>query len=67
MESHAEYMSRRAREEQDAADQASDPKIRELHNEMASRYRRAADGNAPAKIPDSPARPGLPDEFRILE
>lgn len=67
MESHAEYMSRRAREEQDAADQASDPKIRELHNEMAGRYRQAADGNARAKIPDTPARPGLPDEFRIIE
>ena len=67
MESHAEYMSRRAREEQDAADQASDPKVRELHNEMAGRYRQAANGDAPPQIPDAPAHPGLPDEFRILE
>jgi hypothetical protein len=67
METQAEYMSRRAREEQDSADRASDPKIRELHSQMAGRYRQAADGRAPAKIPDAPARPGLPDEFRILE
>jgi hypothetical protein len=67
MESHAQYMLRRSQEEQDAARRASDPKVRELHNELSGRYRDAADADVPQKAPDAPARPGLPDDFRILE
>lgn len=47
MESHAAYMLRRAREEQDAADRASNPKARKLHIELADRYRDAADQPPP--------------------
>ena len=44
MESHSEYMRRRAGEEQDAADRAANPKVRDRHSELADRYRDAADG-----------------------
>lgn len=67
MESNAQYMLRRCREEREAAEQASSPKVRELHIELSDRYRDAADGKSPPHAPDGPARPGLPDDFRILE
>lgn len=66
MESHSEYMRRRAGEEQDAAGRASTARVRALHIEMADRYRAAADGPPPKK-PEGPARSCLPDDFRILE
>jgi len=67
MESHSEYMHRRAGEEQDAANRASSPKVRALHIELAGRYRDAADGSPPPKKADEPARSCLPDDLRILE
>jgi hypothetical protein len=67
MESHCEYMLRRAGEEQDAADRASSPRVRALHAEMAARYREAADGRAPPEKPERPMRSCLPDDLRILE
>jgi len=67
MESYSEYMLRRCREEQDAADRASSPKVRQLHIELADRYRDAADGGPTQKSPDAPARACLSDDFRILE
>ena len=66
MESHSEYMLRRSREERDAANRASTPKVRDLHMEMAGRYRDAADGPPPAKRKDS-ARSTMPVDFRILD
>ena len=50
MESHSEYMRRRAGEEMDAADRASSPKVRALHTELAARYRDAADGPPPPPV-----------------
>ena len=67
MESHSEYMRRRAGEERDAAERATGPKVRALHFELADRYRDAADGRPPPKKADAPARSCLPDGFRILE
>jgi hypothetical protein len=67
MESHAQYMLRRAQEEDDAAGRASSPKARQLHTELAGRYRDAADRRRPPKAPDSPAPTCLPNDFRILE
>ena len=67
MESESQYLSRRAQEEQEAAERAADPKARELHIELAGRYRDAAQGNRPPPVPDGPALPGLPDDFRILD
>ena len=67
MESHSEYMRRRAGEEQAAADRASSPEVRALHVELAGRYREAADGPPPPKKTDGPALSCLPDDFTILE
>ena len=68
MESERDYLQRRAREEQDAADRASSDKARKLHMELAARYRDAAEARLQAHAPDpTPARPGLPLDFRILE
>jgi hypothetical protein len=68
MESEKQYMWRRAQEEQDAADRAPEPKIRDLHIQLATRYRKAAEGRLPPRTPDTnPLRPIRPDDFRILE
>jgi hypothetical protein len=66
MESHSEYMRRRAGEERDAADRASTARVRALHIELADRYRAAADGPPPKK-PDGPVRSCLPDDLKILD
>ena len=65
MESQRDYLERRALEEDAAAKRAATDKARELHDELASRYRKAADSVAPAP-PESPARTTRPKEFRIL-
>ena len=67
MESDSQYLFRRAEEEQEAADKAASPKARELHKELAGRYRDAAEGHPPPRSPEGPRKPGLPEEFRILE
>lgn len=69
METQNDYLNRRAREEQAAADRAGDPKIRELHLELAARYLQAASDGFQDK-PEDPAVPpqrGLPSDLRILE
>jgi hypothetical protein len=66
MESQRHYLERRALEEEAAAERASTAKAREIHIELASRYRVAADTDAPAR-PEPPARTILPAEFRILD
>jgi hypothetical protein len=66
MESQRHYLERRALEEEAAAERASTDKAREIHVELASRYREAADTDAPAR-PEPPARTILPAEFRILD
>ena len=67
MESHSEYMRRRAGEEQDAAERAPNPRVRALHIELADRYRDAANAPAPQRKPDEPARSCLPDDLKILD
>ena len=68
MESENQYLIRRASEEEAAADRSSDPKVREVHVELAARYRNAAKGDAPPKVVDAEARASLlPTDFRILE
>jgi len=67
METHSQYMLRRAREEDDAADRAPSPKVCALHVEMAGRYRHAADGPLPSVKKEVPCQGCLPDEFVILE
>jgi hypothetical protein len=66
MESQRDYLERRALEEDAAAERASTDKARDVHVELASRYREAAESDAPAP-PESPARTIRPNEFRILE
>lgn len=66
MESQRHYLERRALEEEAAAERASTDKAREIHIELASRYREAADTDAPARL-ESPAKTIRPNEFRILD
>ena len=67
MESQRDYMSRRAREEQGAAGRAASEKVRELHMELAARYREAADADPELRVVDVKVRAGLPSDFRIIE
>ena len=53
MESQRDYMSRRAREEQGAAERAASEKVRELHMELAARYREAADADPELRVVDA--------------
>lgn len=66
MESQRHYLKRRAIEEEAAAERASTDKAREIHIELASRYREAADTDAPAR-PEAQATTILPKDFRILD
>ena len=67
MESEREYMRRRASEEQAAADRAGCEKARELHRELAARYRDAAETRLATVQPKPEMMHGLPMDFRILE
>ena len=68
MESEREYLHRRASEEQEAAQRSGSEKARELHMELATRYRDAAELRVAARPREpEPAVPGLPLEFKILE
>ena len=68
MESQRDYLERRALEEEAAAERASTDKAREIHVELASRYREAADADADSPPPpESPAQTSRPKEFRILD
>jgi hypothetical protein len=66
MESRQDFLLRRAREEDEAASRATCDKARELHEEMAARYRRAADANDEQRGPDGELKTILPDDFRII-
>lgn len=66
MESQRDYLERRAIEEEAAAERASTDKVRDVHAELATRYREAADADAPSP-PESPAKTSRPKEFRILD
>lgn len=66
MESHQDFLLRRAREEEEAAARATCEKARELHEEMASRYREAADTDDDRREPDADLKTILPTDFRII-
>ena len=66
MESQRDYLERRALEEDLAAESAPTDKVREVHAELASRYREAADAGQQAP-PETPAKTIRPKEFRILD
>ena len=66
MESHREFLIRRASEEEEAAARATSEKARDLHQEMASRYRKAADSNDDKRQPDADLTTILPTDFRII-
>lgn len=68
MESEPEYLHRRAREEQEAAQRSGSEKAREIHVELSVRYRDAAEVKVTPRRPEpEPAVYGLPFEFKILE
>lgn len=67
MESQREYMRRRASEEQAAAERARCDKARDLHRELAARYRDAAETRLIRVEPEPEFMHGLPLDFRILE
>ena len=67
MESEREYMRRRASEEQAAADRASCDKARDLHRELAARYRDAAVKRLALVESEPELMHGFPMDLRILD
>ena len=67
MESQQDYLHRRALEEEEAAARATSEKARELHEEMASRYRDAAGAKDERREAEGEMATTLPADFRILE
>lgn len=66
MESHRDYLRRRADEEDAAADRAASDKARELHHELATRFRDAALTERETSESDR-ANSTRPRDFRILD
>ncbi|HET6940581.1 MAG TPA: hypothetical protein VFH89_00315 [Sphingomicrobium sp.] len=66
MESHRDYLQRRADEEDAAASRAASAKARELHHELATRYRNAATAELETSETDR-VNSTRPMDFRILE
>jgi hypothetical protein len=66
MESQKDYLERRADEEDAAADRAASDKARDLHHELANRYRDAADTGLEAGESDL-VNSTRPKDFRILD
>ena len=67
MESQRDYLHRRALEEEEAAARATSEKARELHEEMASRYRDAAGAKDEPREAEGELATILPGDFRIIE
>ena len=67
MESQRDYLNRRALEEEEAAARATCEKARELHEEIASRYRDAAGANDEGREVEGELATTLPAGFRIIE
>lgn len=66
MESQRDYLQRRADEEDAAADRASSDKARDLHHELATRYRDAAGTDLEDSESDW-VNSTRPKDFRILD
>ena len=67
IESQRDYLNRRALEEEEAAARATSEKARELHEEMASRYRDAAGAKDERRQAEAELATTLPADFRIIE
>ena len=67
MESQRDYLTRRALEEEEAAARATSEKVRDLHEEMASRYREAAGAKDERREAESELETILPADFRIID
>ena len=67
MESQQDFLHRRALEEEEAAARATSEKARELHEEMASRYRDAAGAKDQRREAEGELATTLPADFRIIE
>jgi outer membrane protein TolC len=67
MESQRDYLNRRALEEEEAAARATSEKVRELHEEMASRYRDAAGTKDERREAEAELSTILPADFRIID
>jgi outer membrane protein TolC len=67
MESQRDYLNRRALEEEEAAARATSEKVRELHEEMASRYRDAAGAKDERREAEAELATVLPADFRIID
>jgi len=67
MESQRDYLNRRALEEEEAAARATSEKVRDLHEEMASRYREAAGAKDERREAESELETILPADFRIID
>jgi len=67
MESQRDYLNRRALEEEEAAARATSEKVRELHEEMASRYRDAAGAKDERREAEAELSTILPADFRIID
>lgn len=68
MESQKDYLERRARQEREAAERASDARARELHLELAARYLQASADDPHRRSDRAPVPPpGFPRDFSILE
>lgn len=67
MESQRDYLERRALQEDDAAVRAASDKARELHEELASRYRDAATSEREDVQDELTVSTIRPKEFRILD
>ena len=67
MESQRDYLERRALQEDDAAVRAASDKARELHEELATRYRDAATSEREDVQDELTVSTIRPKEFRILE
>ena len=61
----AEYFLKRAAEEREAAERASDERAAQTHRELAKRYKRRAEDDSPDEIPLEVGQV-LPSDFRIL-
>lgn len=66
MESQKDYLQRRAEEEEEAADRAASEKARDLHHELATRYRDAAVTDAVSGETER-MNSTRPKEFRIID
>ena len=67
MESQRDYLERRALQEDDAAVRAASDKARELHEQLASRYRDAATSEPEDPQDELTVSTIRPKEFRILD